>query len=78
MAEVLAFMSAHPVLTFCLAWGIWPICSMAATIAVAPFRYPYLAYSRRLRSLNIRSQGWPLHPLMDADGDIIHPPAKSD
>lgn len=70
MADLFSFMAQHPFLTWCLAWGVWPICQALT----APFRYAFLAYSRRLRSLNIRAHGWPANPLMDADGDVIHPP----
>jgi hypothetical protein len=31
-------------------------------------------FNRWLRSRNIARHGWPTNPLMDADGDIIHPP----
>lgn len=74
MADLLKFAGEHWFLTWCLAWGIWPICWTATSVLSAPFRYPYLAYNRRLRSLNIRARGWPTAPLMDADGDIVHPP----
>lgn len=74
MDDLLTFMGAHPFLTWCLAWGIWPICG----VLTAPFRYAFLAYNRRLRSANIRAHGWPTNPLMDADGDIVHPPATGD
>ena len=32
-----------------------------------------LIINRMLRSRNIRLQVWPTNPLMDADGDIVHP-----
>lgn len=73
MSEFYAFASENPFLTWFLAWAIFPVCSMIATILTAPFRFPYLAYKRRLRSGDIQSRGWPTAPLMDADGDIVHP-----
>ncbi len=74
MTELLNFMSANPFLTWCLAWGIWaPVYAI-----VQPIRYAYLAYSRTLRSRNIRERGWPTAPLMDADGDIVHPKKGDD
>lgn len=76
MADILRFAGEHPFLAWCLAWAIWPVCSMLATVLSSPFRYPYLAYNRRLPSQNIRAQGWPTAPLMDADGDIVHPPKE--
>lgn len=44
--------------------------ALACGAVVAPFRYAFLAYNRRLRSANIRSQGWP-PPHVDADGDAV-------
>lgn len=73
MSDILSFVGEHQLLTWCLAWIIWPITSMVSTIAVAPFRYPYLAYKRRLRSHDIQARGWPTAPFMDADGDIVMP-----
>lgn len=77
MKDVLEFMGEHPVLTWFLAWGLWPICTAIATMVATPFRYAFLAYNRRLRHLNIRAHGWPTSPLMDADGDVVHPPAPN-
>ncbi|HEX5933761.1 MAG TPA: hypothetical protein VFY63_06320 [Pseudorhizobium sp.] len=74
MNNLLQFAGEHPFLTWCLAWSIWPVCSMVGKILSAPFFYPYLAYKRHLRSADIRARGWPTAPLMDADGDIVHPP----
>lgn len=31
----------------------------------------WAAYNRHLRSTNIREQGWPTTPNMDADGDLV-------
>lgn len=70
MTEVLSFMGDHPFLTWLLAWGIWPV-GWAFT---SPFYYAFKAYNRHLRAANIRAHGWPRNPLMDADGDIVHPP----
>jgi len=66
MNEFYTFAGEHPVVTVLLAWAV-------ASVLTAPFKYAYLAYSRRLRSLNIWRRGWPTAPLMDADGDIVHP-----
>ena len=76
MSDFFRFAGEHPFLTFCLAWGVWPVCHMLQAILTAPFRYPYLAYKRHLRSQDIRAHGWPSAPFMDADGDIIHPPKE--
>lgn len=70
MADLFTFMGNHPFLTWCIAWAIWPICW---TIQ-APFSLAFRAYNRALRSRNIAARGWPTAPLMDADGDIVHPP----
>jgi len=66
---ILAFASKHPILSF------FVICSAYYAIT-APFRFGLMAYNRRLRSANIRAQGWPTAPI-DADGDVVHPEAKS-
>lgn len=73
MSDFYTFASNQPFLTWCLAWGIFPICAMIGRILTAPFRYPYLAYKRKLRSKDIQARGWPTAHLMDADGDIVHP-----
>ena len=69
MSDFFAFAGEHPFLTWCLAWAIFPICSALT----APFRYAFKAYNRKVRSRNIAAHGWPTNPLMDADGDIVHP-----
>ncbi len=74
MADLLSFMGEHPFLTWCLAWGIWPVC----TVLTAPFRCALGAYRLRIRAANIAARGWPTMPLMDADGDIVHPPVKEE
>lgn len=74
MSDFFTFAGNHPILTWFLAWGIWPVCWMLAQVCTAPFAYPFKAWNRTLRSRNIRSHGWPTNPLMDADGDIVHPP----
>lgn len=68
MNEFYIFAGNHPIVTVILAWAI-------SGAVAAPFKYAYLAYSRHLRSANIRDRGWPTAPLMDADGDIVHPKA---
>lgn len=72
MSPVLNFMGDHPVLTWFLAWGLWPVCWMISAVATTPFRLAFRAYNRRLRAKNIAAHGWPANPIMDADGDI-HP-----
>ena len=69
MAETLTILYSNPWLTWALAWGIWPVCG----VLKAPFYYAFKAYNRKKRSENIAAHGWPTAPLMDADGDIIHP-----
>ncbi len=70
MTEFYAFATAQPFLTWCLALGIWVI----PWVIAIPFSFFIKAYNRHLRSRNIKINGWPDHPLMDADGDIVHPP----
>ena len=74
MTEFFQFASENPWLTWALAWGIWPV----AQVLVAPFKYGFQAYNRRLRSQNIARRGWPTQSLMDADGDIVHPPENEE
>lgn len=33
--------------------------------------------NRVLRTVKVIARGWPTAPLMDADGDIVHPEKKS-
>ncbi len=66
MDTLLNFAGEHPVLAFLLA-------VVVANVATAPFRYGFKAYNRSLRARNIAARGWPANPLMDADGDIVHP-----
>lgn len=48
-----------------------PLLAIALTyLLMAPVRYAYKAYNRRLRHKNILAHGWPIPPV-DADGDII-------
>lgn len=72
------FAAAHPFLTWFLAWGIWPVCWAAVAIWSAPFSYAFKAYNRHLRARNIWMYGWPNRHLMDADGNIVHPPTKQE
>jgi hypothetical protein len=69
MSEVLTFMGDHPIVTVLLAWCV-------AGLAYKVARLPYLMLNRWLRHRNIVAHGWPTHPLMDADGDIVHPPKE--
>ncbi len=73
MQDFYQFAGDHPLLTWFLAWGLWPICWAISEILTSPFSYAYKAYARRLRSANIRERGWPQNRFMDADGDIVHP-----
>lgn len=60
------FADHHPLVSFFML-GI-----VAGTIT-APLRWAWMAYNRHLRHKNIIARGWPTAPLMDADGDIVHP-----
>lgn len=60
------FADHHPYIAF------FALCVAAGTIT-APLRWSWMAYNRFLRSKNIAARGWPTAPLMDADGDIVHP-----
>lgn len=56
------FMGEHQVLTVILAL-------IAGSVAIWPFRL----VNRWIRHRNIVARGWPTHPQMDADGDIVEP-----
>jgi hypothetical protein len=58
------FMSESPWLTFFLLWLV--------------VHHIALVLNRIIRHFNIRKAGWPTAPLMDADGDIIHPKDEDD
>lgn len=73
MSEFFAFASAHPFVTWLLAWGLWPVCWMVVAVLTSPFTNAFKAFNRHCRTKNIGARGWPANPLMDADGDIIHP-----
>lgn len=66
MDALLNFAGEHPFVALLLAL-------VAAGVATSPFRYGFRAYNRSLRARNIAARGWPTNPLMDADGDIVHP-----
>lgn len=76
MSDELAVLYSNPWLTWALAWGLWPICWGVQAVLIAPFAYAFKAYNRKKRSENLSLLGWPTHPLMDADGDIVHPPKE--
>ncbi len=38
----------------------------------------YYILARSLRCIQIAIRGWPANPLMDADGDIVHPKKDGD
>lgn len=78
MKDFFDFATANPWLVFALSWGIWPICWMIQAIVLAPFNLIFRMWNRTLRSHNIRAQGWPTAPFMDADGDIVHPPVDKE
>jgi hypothetical protein len=40
-------------------------------------RWVYRFYCRTLRAANIRRHGYPSGPLIDADGDVVHPPVEA-
>jgi hypothetical protein len=71
------FAGEHPFLTFCLAWGIWPVCWTIRVVLTMPFSLAFKAYNRRLRAKNIQLHGWPTAQFLDADGDIIYPPVEA-
>jgi hypothetical protein len=76
LIEILSFMGANPWLTWGLAWGIWPVSWAVSAVLTTPFNLAFKAYNRSLRARNIALHGWPSNPLMDADGDIVHPPVE--
>ena len=49
------------------------LAGFAIYVAYYALRLPFWAWNRLLRSRSIASHGWPTNPLMDADGDIVHP-----
>ncbi len=60
------FAKDSPVIAFLMVWVL-------AWAATRPFYFAWLAYNRKLRSANIAAHGWPTHPNMDADGDLVFP-----
>lgn len=77
-ADFWQFAFNHPILTWLMAWGIWPVCWCITSVFTTPFTLAFKAYNRHLRSANIRANGWPKHPNMDADGDLVFPESKSE
>ncbi|WIY25063.1 hypothetical protein [Parasedimentitalea psychrophila] len=63
----------RPITAWLIAWGFWVI---PTTIGI-PCRYAFLTFNRWMRHRNISNQGWPTAPLMDADGDIVHPKTET-
>lgn len=63
MSEFYAFASENPFLTFFL-----------GVLVLVAWSGPWAVLRRVIRSIDIQTNGWPTAPLMDADGDIIHPP----
>ncbi|TCU34036.1 hypothetical protein EV129_11319 [Rhizobium azibense] len=76
MEALFQFAGNHPFLTWFIAWGIWPVCWTVHAVLTTPFRCAYGAYKRKLRSRDIQAHGWRTARLMDADGDIVHPPKE--
>jgi amino acid transporter len=64
----------RPFTAWLLALSLWII---PATIQI-PFVIAFKCWNRWLRNRNLKHLGWPRNPLMDADGDIVHPPVKED
>ena len=51
-----------------------PWLAFCAIVAVYyAIKLPFTAFRLCIRSRNIAKNGWPTNPLMDADGDIVHP-----
>jgi len=63
---ILRFAEQNPIITFFVLVMVYFLLRLL-------LRLPFLFWNRLLRHLNIRAQGWPTNPLMDADGDIIQP-----
>ena len=54
-----------------------PFIAFCAIVAVYwAIKLPFIAFRLFIRSRNIAKHGWPTNPLMDADGDIVHPETK--
>ena len=68
------FADHHPFWAWCMAWGLWIIPSIVAI----PFNFAFRVINRRMRARNIAARGCPTNPLMDADGDIVHPKVATD
>lgn len=62
MSDFYAFAGDHPFLT-----------SFLGLLVLAAWSGPWSVFRRVIRSFDIQAHGWPTAPLMDADGDIIHP-----
>lgn len=57
-------------LQWCSLWLWWtPVIMFNSVIKII---------NRFIRSSNIKAVGWPTNPLMDADGDIVHPKKEDD
>lgn len=66
MAEMFIFADKNPVTAFFIA--------LIAAYVITWFPYSiYLMVCRYFRYRMVREHGWPTAPLMDADGDIVHP-----
>lgn len=63
---ILQFADRHWFITAC---AVISMCSTVYLLVKAPF----FVLNRFLRHRDIKAHGWPTNPLMDADGDIVHP-----
>lgn len=66
---ILQFANEHWFLAFLVICSVYYLLKY---MMVIPFRI----INRFFRSRNIKHHGWPTNPLMDADGDIIHPKSE--
>lgn len=63
-----AWMDEHWFLTFVMM-------IVFVAVAVPLLNVPLIILSRMLRAVMVICRGYPTSPLMDADGDIVHPKA---
>ena len=46
---------------------------LTALIVASSIHLPFSVITRIYRVIMVCARGWPTAPLMDADGDIVHP-----
>ena len=46
---------------------------LTTVIILLSVHMPFKIVSRAFRMIMVCTRGWPTMPLMDADGDIVHP-----